>query len=541
MTIDRRGAREWLIAAGVGAALVCVMTWPTAPGLFTHGRLDTADGRFSIWNVGWIGHALTSADTLFNANIFHPHTGTLAYSELNLVAGLLGLPVFALTGSALGATNAAILVGLLASFLATWALVRRLTGSAIAGLVSATAFTFLPFVQAHTAHIQLLMTFGMPLVLLAFHWLRDRMSIASAVGLGAALAIAGLACAYYGIFAGLTLGVVGVFLARRDRAYWLALAGAALVTLAIVAPIFVPYQRARDTVAASSWSVDEIRAWSATPGSYLSSPSYVHEELVGLPGAIESTFPGFLLIVLAAIGVIAGLRHANRDERRMILAYAAITALAFWASFGPGAGLWAIVLNVLPPAGLLRAPVRWGVVVGLGLAVLAGFGVRHLGERRRLSAVLLVPALAIELATLPWPLVKVGRVADTHRLLAQLPRGPVVEFLFMYKRTDFLNHTTYMYDSTTHWQPLVNGYSDVTPPDFPELASKINAFPDAETFAMMRPLGVRYVVWHMDDYDPESRREIEARLPPYAPYLRRITSAQDVWLFEIVGWPPGRP
>ena len=224
MTQNQLRAREWLVAVGVGAVLVCLMTWPTAPGLLTHGRLDTADGRFSIWNVGWIGHALTSSDTLLDANIFYPHLGTLAYSELNLVAGLLGLPTFVATGSALGATNTAILAGLLATFLATWALVRRLTGSAVAGLVSATGFTFLPFVQAHTAHIQLLMTFGMPLVLLAFHALRDRMSVMSAAGLGVALAIAGLACAYYGIFAGLTLGLIALLLARRDRAYWIALA-----------------------------------------------------------------------------------------------------------------------------------------------------------------------------------------------------------------------------------------------------------------------------------------------------------------------------
>jgi len=541
VTVDRRGARDWLVAVGVGAALVCLMTWPTAPGLFTHGRLDTADGRFSIWNVGWIGHALTSPDALLNANIFHPHTGTLAYSELNLVAGLLGLPTFVVTGSALGATNTAILLALLASFLATWALVRRVTGSSVAGLVSATGFTFLPFVQAHTAHIQLLMTFGMPLVLLAFHALRDRLSVISAAGLGLALAIAGLACAYYGIFAGLTLGVVALLLARRERAYWLALAGAALVTVAVVAPIFIPYQRARAAVAAPPWTMAEIRAWSATPASYFSSPSYVHEEWLGLPGAIESNFPGFVLVVLAALGVLASFRVEHRRERRLVLTYLAVTVLAFWASFGPGAGLWAVVLEVMPTAGLLRAPVRWGVVVGLGLAVLAGFGVRYLAERRKNAVLLLVPLLAFELATLPWPLVQAGPVAAAHRLLAQMPRGPVVEFLFMYRPKDFLNHTAYMYDSTAHWQPLVNGYSDVTPPEFPELASKINDFPDAETFATMRRLGVRYVIWHMDTYDQEGRREIEARLQPYAPYLRRVTSAQDVWLFEIVGWPPGRP
>jgi hypothetical protein len=316
------------------------------------------------------------------------------------------------------------------------------------------------------------MTFGMPLVLLAFHSLRDRMSVVSAAALGVALAIAGLACAYYGIFAGLTLGLIALLLARRERAYWIALAGAALVTVAIVAPIFIPYQRARAAVAAPPWSIDEIRAWSATPASYLSSPSYVHEEWIGLPGAIESTFPGFVLIALAVIGVISSFRVDKPCERRLVLTYVAVTGLAFWASFGPGAFLWAAVLKVIPTAGLLRAPVRWGVVVGLGLAVLAGFGVKFVAQTPPNCGPLPAALLAFELATLPWPLVKAGPVAAAHDLLAQMPRGPVVEFLFMYRPKDFLNHTTYMYDSTSHWQPLGQRLQRRDAAEFAEFASR---------------------------------------------------------------------
>ena len=73
------------------AVLVAVMTYPTVTGFDTLGRIRSGDGKFSIWNIGWIGHALlTDPAELYNANIFHPHTGTLAYSELNLVAGVFG-------------------------------------------------------------------------------------------------------------------------------------------------------------------------------------------------------------------------------------------------------------------------------------------------------------------------------------------------------------------------------------------------------------------------------------------------------------------
>ena len=90
------------------------MTAPTLTRLTTVGRFDTNDGLFSIWNVAWIDHALLTAPaSLLNANIFSPHTGTLAYSELNLVAGLFGLPWYAATRhSAVAALNGAVGVAL---------------------------------------------------------------------------------------------------------------------------------------------------------------------------------------------------------------------------------------------------------------------------------------------------------------------------------------------------------------------------------------------------------------------------------------------
>jgi hypothetical protein len=90
-----------------------------------------------------------------------------------------------------------------------------------------------------------------------------------------------------------------------------------------------------------------------------------------------------------------------------------------------------------------------------------------------------------------------------------------------------------------HWQPLVNGYSDVVPEDFREIAVPINAFPDAASFEIMRARQVRYVVWHMDTYGAEGREKILARFPPYAQYLRPLVTDGDVWLYEITGYPPG--
>ena len=105
--------REWARTIALAVGLVFVFTYPTLPGLSHMGRLDTSDGRYSIWNVGWIDHALTTDPAhLLDANIFYPHTGTLAYSELNLVAGVLGLPAYLVTHNAIAALNFAIAVAL---------------------------------------------------------------------------------------------------------------------------------------------------------------------------------------------------------------------------------------------------------------------------------------------------------------------------------------------------------------------------------------------------------------------------------------------
>ena len=63
-----------------------------------------------------------------------------------------------------------------------------------------------------------------------------------------------------------------------------------------------------------------------------------------------------------------------------------------------------------------------------------------------------------------------------------MPRGAVAEFPFYERRIDFYLHTIYMVNSTRHWQPLLNGYSDYIPPDFRTLAVTLASFPSPESF-----------------------------------------------------------
>ena len=77
-------------------------------------------------------------------------------------------------------------------------------------------------------------------------------------------------------------------------------------------------------------------------------------------------------------------------------------------------------------------------------------------------------------------------LSPVYRQLASLPHGAVVEFPYWYERSDFPRHAYYMLNSTAHWQPLVNGYSDHIPADFRRTVMPMSSFPRANRSASWR-------------------------------------------------------
>ena len=212
-------ARGAAIACGLALALAVLMTWPLASGLGRLGRTSNMDGLFGVWNVGWVSRTIVSdPGSLFDANIFYPHRRHLAYSEANIVAGVIGIPAWLITHNAYAAHNSALLFAFASTFLGTWMLARYVGRThGYRRLLPGILFAFCPYFYSHSAHVQLLMAGGIPLSMLALHKLVDAPSPKRGVVLGVALATQALACAYYGIFAGLMVGYAVLFYALRRR------------------------------------------------------------------------------------------------------------------------------------------------------------------------------------------------------------------------------------------------------------------------------------------------------------------------------------
>jgi hypothetical protein len=474
------------------------------------------------------------------------------------------------TGNPYAAHNVVFLLSFVLAAAGAYQLVRYLTGSKPAAAVSAVLFAFCPYVFAHTAHIHLMMTAGLPFSLLAFHRLIDRPGWKRSLGLAAALALTGLACGYYGVFAALLIALASVyfFVARRlwkSGAHYVSLALAAGFTLVLLLPFLKPFidlgqgnrpfRRLQDS-----------NQWSANWQAYLASGGWGDRWM--LPwldhGWSEVLFPGFVLLALAGAGVWAGVSarrrrtiegtgEAVRPEKsrptttETVAFYGATAATCLWLSFGPKAGLYAACYYAFPLFSLLRAPSRFGVLVILALAVLAGVGLANILRRLENRGVGSVPrwlvaaavglVAAFELAPAPLPFRDVPPLPAEYRLLATLPRGAVAEMPFFWRRIDLHRHTYYMRYSTAHWQPLINGYSDYFPPDYMEMLEPVRWFPTQEAFDILKRYSARYVLFHLNFYDRNSRAMLLERIAEFSEYLRPLASSPDMTLFEIIAWP----
>jgi hypothetical protein len=555
-SIVRRVVRA-VLACAAAAALTVVMTWPLAAGFNRLGRTAPGDGPYAIWNVSWVAHALTSDPLhLLDANIFHPDRATLAYSEINLVAGIVAVPGWLATANPYVAQNSALMFAFATSLLGMGLLARHVTGSTEAAGIAAVLYAFYPYFFAHTAHIQLLMGGGIPLALLLMYRVADSPSPARGVALGVALAAQALACAYYGIFAGLLVGYAGIVFAitrrrLREGRYWTAIAIAAVVSMLCVLPFFLPFVQMQQEGGFRRTLDDSIR-YSANLSSYLASPAHAHRWLLTIigrwPRFTEVLFPGLVALALAGLGLMAAIvgsrgrrDRAAPDGETMVL-FGSIGALAFWASFGPGAGLYALLYHTIPLFSFLRAPSRLGPVVMLAIAIFAALGARWLleriarGTRRTLAAAAVAVIALLELNSLPFPWERAPALPKPYEMLAVLPRGPVAEFPFYGGRVAYHLHTQYMLFSTAHWFPLVNGYSDHIPREFREAATVLDSFPSNDSFSVLKRRRVRYIAVHWDMFGPR-RAEIEGRLRPYAQYLRPLAADAGMTLYEVVFYP----
>jgi hypothetical protein len=223
--------------------------------------------------------------------------------------------------------------------------------------------------------------------------------------------------------------------------------------------------------------------------------SGVRFETVGpLPISVRRIGRPLIVLALAVVllfGVSPRMRSFSRAWLGSLSAFAVLLAcLAFFLSLGPEirsngrligeTGLYSFLYSNVPGFDGLRVPARYGMLGILFLAVAGGYGVAEV-ERRfaRGWAIAVVLGILVVGESFAAPIIVNGTSAEggyapppprvytgdmvpaVYRFLKELPSPDTVVVEFPFGEWGY--EVRYMFYSTNHWHPLLNGYSGTFP------------------------------------------------------------------------------
>ena len=266
------------MATRVGSAWSAVVLCPR-DGILLPGQVaqpgglpDQGDPLFSVWRLAWVAHQLPRHPLqLFEANIFHPHPHTLAYSDAMLVAGLAASPLLWLGVHQVVVYNVVFFSAIVLSGVTMFILVRYLTGGIGAALVAGLLFTFCAFRLLHYSHLELQIAHWMPLTLYSVHRTLSTGRVRDGLLAGLTIALQALSSLYYGFYLVTSLACVIAALWLAGQVRWrragVPLLAGGLLAAAIVVPVTIPYWQSRVEVGERDRGM--VQTYSARPSDYL--------------------------------------------------------------------------------------------------------------------------------------------------------------------------------------------------------------------------------------------------------------------------------
>ncbi len=426
------GSRTVLVA-GAYLAIALITTWPLARVLPREIAGDLGDPLLNGWILLWTSGAVLrflhgdfSAITQYwQGNIFYPASWTLGYSEHLTPQMLQALPVLAATHNVVLAYNLLIVSTIVLSGLGAYLLVREFTGQPLAAFLAGAAFAFSPYRIDQWSHLQVLSSQWMPLTLYGFRRFFVTGRWRPLAGGTAALVTQALSCGYYmAYFTPMAVAYCLYELASRgrlrDRRAWTALLTAGACAGAVVACFIWPYVQARKIEGVGIRAMQDVQEFSADTRAFatISDRTRLWGGLVrSWPRNEGQGFPGFVVLILSAVGIGGELTRAIRREPSR--------KSPWWR----GAVAWGVGV-VLVAHVVLLAHLLW---TGRATISLLGFAIRLRYRPVRIAVQLGSLALAL-LATSSRSRRVIVRVAASPAaffggaaiLAASLALGPVV-------------------------------------------------------------------------------------------------------------------
>jgi hypothetical protein len=489
---------------------------------------DLNDTLLTTWIISWDSQRmLHGLRGLWEAPFYYPYHNSLAFSENLLGIAVFVAPVFWVTENPVLTYNVAFLLSFALAGLGMYLLAGALVRNRAAAIVAAIFFAFCPLRMSHVSHIQMVATGWIPITLYGLHQYFSTRRTRWLVLFVAGYSLQVLSNMYMAYMLALPVGIViGAGLlsdAGRWRSHVVHVAMAAAAIIASLLPLVVPYQSARAAYRQVR-GIHEIDANAADLRSYL-----VGKRSVGILQAHPITvttdpekelFPGIVVLVLASVALLR--RKGSPDaSRRWVAVYALVVVAAVSCSLGPTVRVWGYVvtrhgpyawlLRIVPGMDGMRVPSRFAMIVSTGLAVLAAFGAHALLMRLRPWVRPWAAGMAVALILSEGWVVPLTTVA--HHARGRLEDRAVADWLkarapgavlHLPARTNDFQEVKFQYATLFHGHPIVNGYSGYDSPLQALLRNYDGPMYDVErgdaVVRMLRSIGLRYVVVHINDY-----------------------------------------
>lgn len=523
------------------ALLAILHTWPLASAPGRLGRNGQADTQLNAWTMAWVAHQVVHDPLhLFDTNIFYPERHTLAFSEHLFVQSMIGAPVRWAGGSPVLVYNLVFIAGMALTGWAMALVMHRWTGSALAGILSGSLMAFNALTLTRFPHIQIQHLEFLPFALLALDQLLATPRLKYAVALAGWYVLQSLTSLYFLVFS--TVVLLASALARpaewvgprARRVLPMALVAAVLAVLAL-APFLTPYLLARREQAMFVRTLDEVAKFSAGWPNYLATGGTFHITTWGarfwMLGRGDGLFPGVVGLLLTIVAVGTGVAFSDR-RARMALVFGIV---CFALSFGPAFPLYSYLYNAFPAMAAVRGAARFGQMVLVSVAILAGFGLAAL--QRRLPRAWVMPVCLALIVTAHLEALRAPIDYGQDQEFRGIPKifeslntpDPDVVVIFpFYPPQELFMNARYMVVSTAFWKPMLNGYSGYMPVRYIEHTQNLSGFPDEKSLAYLQGLGVTRVL--VDSRN--MRAEALGRLSGF-PQLVQIATDGNLKIFEL--------
>ena len=519
--ISGEEARRLLAVSAAYAALTFVMAYPLSATPGTAVVVDAPDTHVYIWTLAWDVHAfLNQPLRMFDANVYHPYTHTLAFSENLIGSAFLAAPFIWLTGNLVLGMNMAALITCVLCGIGGYVLARALHLRPGAAFLCGVVYAFAPprFFRLGQLHMTAVQWIPFTLAFLHIYFERGRRSwlLLAVACFTLQVLSSGHGAAFTAVASALLVAWrvgFGQPIAVRQWLRDFGVAGAYLLAPSVL--MLMPYRLVRGQGGLRyPYDPDAL----PNPESFLASPTRLHVYLQSQwpdTASINDTayaflFPGILVLVMALVA-LALWRPASRDRWRNDATgfYAFLGMVSTLMFLPPPLGLWRFVYW-LPGFNFIRMPPRFVTVVVLCLGVLLAAVVDRLTgalspRARALTVGAVAVALLAEYVSYPFPAVPysvnipaVDRWLDTQPkpfTIAEVP-APSPGNLGELER----HQTRSMLHATAHWQRTIHGYSSLRRPLHDRLYLELPGFPDATSVASLREVGVTYVIVHTENY-----------------------------------------